>query len=143
MNPTVIPYSEWLAILTALVATGTPGGAWNGAKVHLYQNNFTPVPGMTLASFTEADFTGYSASAAVVWNTPGFIPAGNAIVTGDNKQFTVGATPTVFNTIYGYYLTDGAGTTLLFARLFNAPITLSAAGQFIDVVPSYQTYTFQ
>ncbi len=140
MNPTIIPYTEWLAILTALVATGTPGGAWNGALVHLYKNNFTPVAAMLLGSFTECDFTGYAASSAVVWNTPGFLPSGAAVVTGDNKQFVVGTTPTVLNTVYGYYLTDGAGTTLLFARLFNAPIVLSAAGQIVDLVPSFITY---
>lgn len=140
MNPTVIPYSEWLTILTALVATGTPGGPWNGATTHLYKNNFVPVPGMDLTSLVEADFTGYAAGSAVTWGTPGFLPGGPAVVTGNLQTFTVGATPTVFNTIYGYYMVDVAGTGLLFARQFDAPIVLSGPAQIIDVIPSYVTY---
>jgi hypothetical protein len=141
MNPTVLPYSEWIAILTGLVAAATPG--WLAATCGLYQNNFQPVPTMTLGSLVEASFTGYSMSSAITWGTPGFLPSGPAVVTGDTKTFRVGATPTVFNTIYGYYIVDSTGLLLIAARLFDSPIVLSAAGQIIEVIPGYVSYQSQ
>ena len=136
MNPTVIPYLDWISILTLLTTTG---GTWHGAIAHLYQNNFTPTPGMTLASLTEADYTGYAASSALTWGTPGFLPAGPAVVTANLVSFVSGATPTLFNTVYGYYITDSPATVLHFARLFQAPIIISGPLQIIDVIPSYVT----
>jgi hypothetical protein len=75
----------------------------------------------------------------VTWNTPGYLPTGQAVVTGGNVVFQVGSSPTTFNTIYGYYMEVGSPAVLLFARAFSAPIVLSAAGQIIQVVPSYVT----
>jgi len=140
VNPTVIPYTEWLAILTALVATGTPGGLWNTASCRLFANNFVPAPGMTLSQLNEATFTGYAA-VAITWGTPAYSPAGPAVVTGNLCVFTVGSSPTVFDTIYGYFVTTGTSPqVLLFARQFATPVVLSSAGQICDVVPSYATY---
>ena len=140
MNPVIVPNSEWLAMLTALIATGAP---WNGGKVHLFQNNIVLGPTVTLANLTEADFTGYAASSAVTWGTPGYLPNGTAVVTGDTKQFQVGSTPTVFNTVYGWYLTDSTGAILIFARSFDTPVVLSAALQIVDVLPAYPAYVTQ
>jgi hypothetical protein len=137
MNAVVIPNSSWKDILTELIAAGN---LWDGAKVHLFKNNVTPSPGMLIGDLTEADFDGYAASSAIVWGTPGFLPDGTAAVVGTQKTFTVGASPVVLNTVYGYYVTDGAGTGLLFARKFDAAVVLSAGGQFIVVLPTYPAY---
>jgi len=137
MNSVVIPNSEWNAILTELIASGN---AWDGSKVHLFKTNVNPSPNMVIADLVEADFTGYAASSAIVWGTPGYLPDGTAAVVGGGKTFTVGSTPSILNTIYGYYVTDSAGTVLLFARKFDAAVVLSAAGQFVIVLPSYPAY---
>lgn len=137
MNAVVIPNTEWKDILDSLTAVAAP---WNGAKVHLFKTNVTPSPGMALGDLVEADFTGYAASAAITWAPAGFLPDGTAAVAGDAKTFAVGATPTVLNTIYGWYVTDGAGTTLLFARKLDAAVVLSAAGQFLIVIPVYPAF---
>jgi hypothetical protein len=140
MNPVVIGNAEWEAILTALTTTG---GGWVGAKLHLYTNNLLPTPANILTDFTEADFTGYAASAAITWSTPGYLPDGTAVVTGDAKTFQVGSTPTVLNTCYGWYITNGAGTALITSRAFDSPVVLSGAGQIIVVLPVYPAYLTQ
>ena len=140
MNPVVIVNTEWEAMLNALVAATQP---WNGAKLHLFKNNFVPAPQNDIAAFTEADFTGYAASSAITWSAAGYLPDGTAVVDGDAKTFQVGATPTILNTIYGWYMTDGAGTVLIMARKFDNPVVLSAAGQRIIVLPSYPAYVTQ
>jgi hypothetical protein len=134
MNSAVIPQTAWLAMLTELT---TVAMLWAGAKLHLGKTNI-PITGSTLiGDFTEADFTNYAASAAVTWATPGYTPGNVAVVTGDLKTFSTGASPTVFNTIYNWYLTDSAGTALLFARTLDTPIVLSGPLQLIEIIPSY------
>ena len=141
MNPTIISYAQWIAILTTLTTTATPG--WLAALVALYQNNLTPLPTTPLASFIEADFSGYARSGAITWGTPGYLPSGPAVVTGDAKTFRVASTPTVFNTIYGYYVVDSTGASLLLSRQFDVPINLSSAGQILEVIPGYVSYQSQ
>lgn len=137
MNAVVIPQTEWEAMLNALVAATAP---WNGGKIHLFKNNFTPSPTMAIGDLTEADFTGYAASSAVTWAAAAYLPDGTAVVVGDSKTFQVGATPTILNTVYGWYLTDAAGTTLIFARRFDTPVVLSAAHQILTILPAYPAY---
>jgi hypothetical protein len=137
MNPVVVGNLEWHAILTAITQTSQP---WDAAKVHLFKSNIVLTPATLLGDFTEADFTGYSVSGSVTWNAPGYLPDGTAVVVGDAKIFVVGSTPTVLNTIYGYYLTNSGGTALLFARSFDTPVVLSQAGNFVDVIPTYPAY---
>lgn len=136
-NPTVIPQAAWELILTELVNTGN---LWNAALVRLFKANATLGPATVLADLTQCDFTGYSDSAAVVWGAPGYLPDGTAVVTGDSKQFRVGSTPTVLNTVYGWCLIDSGATNLLFARKFDSPIILASAGQIIDVLPAFPAY---
>lgn len=140
MNPVVIVQTEWLAILNALVAVSAP---WNGAKIHLFQNDYQPSGATGLTDLTEADFTGYAASSAVTWGSAGYLPNGTAVIVGDAKQFKTGSPATVLNTVYGWYATDGAGTTLLFARRFDTPVVLNGPNQLLDVLPAYPAYLSQ
>lgn len=140
MNSVVIPNSEWEDILNALVAALAP---WNGGKLHLFKTNVTPSPAMVIGDLVEADFTGYAASTAVVWGAAAFLPDGTAVVVGDAKTFETGSPSTVLNTIYGWYFTDSAGTTLLFARKLDNPIALSGPSQIITILPTYPAYLSQ
>lgn len=126
-----------LADLIALIAASGP---WDGAKIRLYKNNVEPDPSMELADFEQADFTGYGDSSDIVWGTPFFKTDGSACVTSDLKVFTVGSTPTVFNTLYGYVVLDDAGTGWIFGRKFDTPIVLSGAGQAVEVLASSPSY---
>lgn len=136
-NPVVIPQAAWELMLTELVAASN---LWNGAKVLLFKNNVSPGPNTVLGDLTECDFTGYAVSAAVTWGTPGWQPDGTAIVVGDLKTFTVGATPTILNTVYGWALVDTGKTVCYLARKFDTAVNLTQAGNFVDVVPSYPAY---
>lgn len=138
MNPVVIGNLEWLAILTELVAATNP---WNGALISLFKNDIVPDAASLLADLTEADFSGYAASAAVTWGTPHFLPDGTAVVAGDAKTFVTASPAPVLNTVFGWYATDGAGTTLLFARRLDTPIVLTGPNQQVAVLPAYPAYT--
>lgn len=130
----VVPDSVSVAVLNELVATGN---LFDGAKVHLYKNDYTPSRLTAVGDLVTADFTGYAASAAIVWGAPGIGPDGFPGVVGDRKQFIGGSTFTVPNTIHGYYITDSAGTTLLWVERFASPVIIAATGQTCYVVPTF------
>jgi len=132
----VVPNEVSAAALTALSGVG---GLLAGAKVHLFQNNFVPNIGMDLADLVEANFAaGYAPSSAVVWSIPLDNDDGNGpVLVGDNKLFIVAAPVTVTNTIYGWYLTNGAGTVLLCAERYGTPKQMIQAGNAIGVVPQW------
>jgi len=138
-NSVVIPNSELFDELTALIAASAP---LDGAVVRLIKAPLTPTPATPLASFTEADFTGYVHSTTIVWGTAFYLPDGQAAITSDLKTFTVGASPTILNTIYGFLVTDQPATKWMFCRIFDTPIVLTQAGNAIQVIatrPGYQT----
>lgn len=131
----VVPNSVSASILAALTGVG---GTLNGAKCHLFQNNVVPSIGFALADLVEADFDGYAASAAVTWSVPIDNQDGNGpVVVGDNKLFIATAPFVVPNTIYGWYLTNGAGTVLLAAERYATAKQISEAGNAIGVVPQW------
>lgn len=140
MNPVLVPNAEWLAWLAALTAASAP---LNGAKLHLYKVLVALSGNTALGDLTECDFTGYAASSAITWGTPFFKPDGTAVVTGDLKSFVVGSSPTVLNTVYGWYVTQATPTSLLLARQFDTPVILTQAAQGIEVIPCYPTYLSQ
>lgn len=128
-----IPDSQRRAIVTALTATG---GSLNGAKVHLYKNDYTPGPGSRLTDLIEADFTGYAASAALVWGSTFTDELHNAVAAAASVQFN-DTGEAVTNTVYGYYVTDGAGAVLLYAERFDSPVPMTGPAQAIVVLPEF------
>lgn len=101
--------------------------------LHLYQNDHTPALGDVLADYTEADFSGYAALDLFPdWTGP----------TGAGEPRVQSAGPVTFlhdggvtgNSIYGCYLTDQAGTTLLGAiRGIGVPFDMSVLNDEISV----------
>lgn len=127
----IVPNTVAASILTALVGVA---GILNGALLKLFKNDVIPNVGTILADLVEADFTGYAASAAITWSVPVLGDDGLYRVIGDNKSFIAGSPLTVPNTIYGYYVTNGAGTVLLFAeRYANSKIINTAHQAIVEV----------
>jgi hypothetical protein len=92
---------------------------------------------LTKADFDEieADFTGYTASSAVVWGTIFDDASGNARTVGAVKQFdcTDDANP---QDIYGYYLVSGGA--LQGWEAFDTPQPARAAFDAIVVIPHFE-----
>lgn len=132
----IVPISARLATVAALIAED---GLLDGAKVILFQNDFFPDEFTTLAQLTEATFTGYARSAAVVWGTP-YVTAGTlAAVTPPSVQFNSTGT-TVTNIIYGWaVIHDDTVDTLQYAQRLDEPVSMDGVGNAIIVQP---TYTF-
>lgn len=97
------------------------------AKLHLFQNNVTPTEDTVLTDLTEANFSGYAA-ANLDYSAASGIAAHVATATPTAVVFTRAAGATS-NSIYGYYVTNQAGTQLLWAeRDPAAPIDMSPVG---------------
>jgi hypothetical protein len=130
-----LPASGLQLILTELVAAGA---YLDAVKVRLFTNNFAPGESTLLSDFIEATFTDYAAIGPVVWGDPWVDSGGNVIVTGQLCQWVV-VTPTVVNTVYGYYATigAGAGTAWRFAELFPEPKVMAYVGQAVTFAPQF------
>jgi hypothetical protein len=111
------------------------GAYGNTLQLCLYQNNYTPAAGDTLANYTEATFAGYTRQAISNW-IPSTLAASVATSNADQKQFQRSATGTA-QTIYGYFVLDGTGNLLFAERDPAAPITLTAQGDTYLITPKF------
>jgi len=104
-------------------------------KVRLFKNNYTPVAGSVIGSFTEANFSGY---------TPGSLGTLAAATTVSGRASTTAGTANTWtksgatgNDIYGYYVTDSGGTVLYWAeRGSAAPYSMNTNGEGLSVTPT-------
>jgi len=126
----IVPYVRSAAILTSFTAAL---GEIVGALIHLYTNDFTPNIDSVLTDYTEATFTGYVASDAVVWSETFRNSLGQAQTVGGTKVFILDALPS--ETIIGYYATVGGA--LRFGERFPEPVPLAVVGAACVVVPTY------
>ena len=99
-------------LLEVALNSGTQGDQ----TLHLYENNYTPVEASVLASFTESTAGGY-ASKILDDSSWSITPGGGdpTVATYAQQTFTFTATGT---SIYGYYVLDVDGTTILWAEKF-------------------------
>lgn len=94
------------------------------AKLRLYKNNVTPTNATVLADLTEADFSGYAAQ-TLVWGASS-ITAHIAEAAAATLSFTISSGT---QNIYGWYVTNSAGTRLLSVeRDPSAPVAMDASG---------------
>jgi hypothetical protein len=110
--------------------------AWNTTKLklHLYKNNVTPTTSSTVGTFTESTFAGYAAQDIAGWAYD-TVASHVADMTATANTFTRSTTGTAEN-IYGYFVTDQAGTTLYFAELDPAgPRVVTNSGDSYTVTP--------
>jgi hypothetical protein len=129
----VSPQSRLLVILQGLVGVA---GELNGAKLKLFTNDFQPVPTSVVGDFTEATQTGYAAT-TITWGTPYVNDSGWAEVLSQLITTIFSAGLAEGGTIYGYYLTNTAGSTLLLSERLDNPIAITRDGQAIDIVARY------
>ena len=94
-------------------------------KLKLFTNNYTPVEGSVVADFIECVAAGY---AAITLTGAGWtIATSVGVTTAEQPQKTF--TLTAASTDYGYYITNGAGTKILWAERFSdAPHTIPSGG---------------
>jgi hypothetical protein len=123
----IVPDVGELYVLAAWIAGYPP----SNLKVYLYQNNYTPVQGSVVGSFTEATFSGY-ASVSFTLGTPTEV---------SNKAKSVATAASVFthngggtaNTIYGYYVKDGTTGDLVWAERFGSSQIMTNNGDQISI----------
>lgn len=111
----------------SLAVAGAVKTAAAAYKIKLFKNNVTFSNSTQLADLTEADFTGYApitASWGAVFLDPSL--AGASFQT--NVQFDAASPFTVGNTVYGFYITDTAGTLLVAGNNFPAGVSMAALG---------------
>lgn len=92
--------------------------------LHLYSNNRTPAKTDVLADYTEIIFVGYTAATLTSggWSFAIDGTTTNYVASYAEQTFFFDDTLT----IYGYYVTNAANTSLIFAALLpNAPIQYS------------------
>jgi hypothetical protein len=98
-------------------------------KLHLFTNNYTPGKGDTTSSVTEASDGSYSAATLTGASWSIATVSHTTTATYPAVTFTFAGAQTV----YGYYLTDSGGTTLVGAELFASALTIPSSGGTITV----------
>jgi microcystin-dependent protein len=112
----------------------------NNISCRLYKNDVTAglsatqIAALTAASFTVADFTGYS-NVTITGGTWTITGADPSYAVNSNVTFTSSANQTVQN-IYGWYLVDVTSGDLLFFNKFDAAIPIQFNADAI-IVPPY------
>lgn len=119
------------AVMNRAVAVGGP---WAALTLHLYVNNVAPNEDTVVADLTQATFAGYAAVAALAFGTCYIDADGNFKLSAPSEQFTATGIG-VLETVYGYYLTDAAGTVLHGANLLDTPVPITQIGDGLIVQP--------
>lgn len=113
---------------------------FDGLELRLYQNNYTPTDSSQVSNFTECDFSGYVSQTITAW-TAAQIIAGHASSDAAQLTFTRSGGPTS-NNVYGYFVTDSAGTKIYWAeRDPYAPTSMSVSGDLFRVIPNFTLVT--
>jgi hypothetical protein len=103
----IVPVTIQTAVLTELLSVDL--------KLRLYSNVYTPGPTSVIGSFTEVTGGGYAAkdllSADWTMGSTSPVTAVQAV-----KTFSFISTTGGSGLVYGYYVTDAAGTTLYWAE---------------------------
>jgi hypothetical protein len=103
----------------------------------LYVNNYTPNANTTATSFTEANFTNYTAMTLqrANWNAATIVSGEAQTSYGANPQtWTCGVTG---NTVVGYWVEGSVSGKVLWAEQFAVARTL-AQGDVLNVTPTFQ-----
>jgi len=102
----------------------------------LYKNDVTPTESSTAATFTEADFTGYSSRtlSRSTWGTPTTVDGQGVISYGAPLTWTCGTTTQ--NTIFGYFVVGATSGSLVYAERFAQSRTL-VDGDPVQLTPTF------
>lgn len=102
--------------------------------LRLFQSNTTPAETDTTATYTEATFTGYSA--ITLTNANWTITEGAPTYASYAQQTFTSSAGSQNQNVYGYYITNNAGTKVLWAERFSdGPYNIANNGDNIKVTP--------
>ncbi len=108
------------------------------ATVHLFTNNYTPLPTSVVGDFTEAAYVGYAAGVVAGWTANDIQADGTVTTDSTNVMPFVGPVGGAGPTVYGYYvLSAGGGTPLIYATRFTAPVALLDNNDVLNLVATY------
>jgi len=96
--------------------------------LRLYENDVTPGETDTVATYTEVADGSYGE----IELTGSSWTILDGLASYAQQTFTIGGA----QTIYGYYITNFAGTTLVLAERFTSTITIGAGGGSVAVTPT-------
>lgn len=110
----------------------------------LYTNNLTPDGTETVASMTEFGAVQGYASKTLTTSSWNAAVAGTGAGTSLSNKASIGYAQQVWTfdgtggnvTVYGYYITNAAGTKLIGVERFSSPVTVSVVGDTIKVTPN-------
>jgi hypothetical protein len=130
-------YALQLDTLTELIDMGN---VLDGAMLHLALDMPTPSKENLVADFTEATFAG-STDQAIVWGTPFIDGDGKVKVPAPSLEFVcTGGTPD--ETIVGWYVTNTAGTVLLFSQELETPVHVGRVSEGVVVQVTFPLDSF-
>ena len=110
-------------------------GSLAAAKVGLFTGAPVISPSTVIADFTEPLFTGYLRK-SITWSAPFYNGNQQEQVDSGLMQWqpTDGVNPSV---VTGFFVINTAGTKLLFAGLFDAPVSMIDATSALPLVVQY------
>lgn len=99
----------------------------------LFKSNTTPSNTDTAGTYTEADFTGYS---AITLTGASWSSNGSGVASYAQQTFTCSATSS--NAIYGYFVVQTTSGVLVYAeRDASAPFNIANNGDNIKIAPTF------
>lgn len=104
--------------------------------LRLFQSNTTPAETDTTATYTEADFTGYSAATltGASWGTPSEGAPSSIAYAQQTFESSAGSQN---QDVYGYYMTrTTSGRIALAERFTDGPYNIANDGDAIKVTPT-------
>jgi hypothetical protein len=132
-----VPEAAELNLLTEVIAN-----TLDNCQMRLFSGNITPGTGTTLATLLagEASFTGYAPVNLTTWTAPTIDGTTAAISTSTQGQFT-GSGGGGTGNLYGYFLTNSAGTAFYGAERFSGAPISEATGITLEVDCTYSLIT--
>ena len=125
----IIPDSGEIEMLKRILNLSTP----DNLTLHLFTNDVNVKETTRLGELTECNKSGYS---SVILTESGWATSGSPTeASHKEKEFTILEAVS----IYGYYITNTAGTVLMFVERFvDGPYTLPENGGSIYITPKIQ-----
>ena len=111
-------------------------GATGDVKLNLYKSNTTLSETTAIGDLTLADFTGYSAAtlSGASWTVTDADPSSASYA----KQTFTSSAGSQNQAVYGYVVTNSAGTIALWGETFtDGPYTIVNNGDKIEVTPVF------
>lgn len=105
--------------------------------VKLFKFGFVPTVETVVAELDaqECDYTTYAPETITAWLPVVARPGGGSQITAPTVQFELAADPAVPNTVGGYWI-ELAGGDVFLVRQFDNPVSMTEAGNFVQITPT-------